>query len=106
MYESHYSNVIDERIFIFLTSFLLFLPPQADIDSLNRLANCGNIMVCCNPTSAMSMMHILKIALTKGHRGMVNVFFFQVILLHHHHAHTPSQKELLHAVIFSDPIIF
>ena len=42
------------------------------IDSLGRLANCGNIIVCANPTSAMSMMHTLKAALEKGDRGMVS----------------------------------
>ena len=44
---------------------------KADIDSLIRLANCGNVIMCINPTSAMSMMHVLKSALEKGSRGMV-----------------------------------
>ena len=48
---------------------------QADIDSLVRLANCGNIIVCSNPTSAMSMMHTFKCALEKGNRGMIPSFF-------------------------------
>lgn len=56
---------------IFFQDPLSAHPHQADIDSLNRLANCGNIIVCSNPTSAMSMMHTLKCALEKGSRGMV-----------------------------------
>ena len=79
---------------IYLTSVLLSLlhttslfnqfcvPPtqrikahQADIDSLIRLTNCGNIIVCANPTSAMSMMHTFKCALEKGNRGMIPAFF-------------------------------
>ena len=62
--------------------FCIPIPPtqcikahQADIDSLIRLTNCGNIIVCANPTSAMSMMHTFKCALEKGNRGMIPAFF-------------------------------
>ena len=57
---------------IFFIDPLSAHPHQADIDSLNRLANCGNVIVCPNPTSAMSMMHTLKAALETGSRGMVS----------------------------------
>lgn len=57
---------------IFFVDPLSAHPHQADIDSLIRLANCGNVIVCPNPTSAMSMMHTLKCALQKGSRGMVS----------------------------------
>ena len=60
--------------------FCIPIPPtqkahQADIDSLVRLVNCGNVIVCSNPTSAMSMMHTFKCALEKGNRGMIPSFF-------------------------------
>jgi methylglyoxal synthase len=60
---------------IFFTDPLSAHPHQADIDSLIRLANCGNVIMCINPTSAMSMMHVLKCALKKGSRGMIPSFF-------------------------------
>eukprot|EP00581_Thalassiosira_minuscula_P031202 CAMPEP_0183785312 /NCGR_PEP_ID=MMETSP0739-20130205/66437_1 /TAXON_ID=385413 /ORGANISM="Thalassiosira miniscula, Strain CCMP1093" /LENGTH=303 /DNA_ID=CAMNT_0026029313 /DNA_START=202 /DNA_END=1113 /DNA_ORIENTATION=+ len=60
---------------IFFVDPLSAHPHQADIDSLIRLANCGNVIVCPNPTSAMSMMHTLKCALEKGSRGMIPSFF-------------------------------
>lgn len=60
---------------IFFVDPLSAHPHQADIDSLVRLANCGNVIVCPNPTSAMSMMHTLKCALEKGNRGMIPSFF-------------------------------
>ncbi len=60
---------------IFFVDPLSAHPHQADIDSLQRLANCGNIIVCCNPTSASSMMHTLRAALSKGSRGMIPSFF-------------------------------
>lgn len=60
---------------IFFTDPLSAHPHQADIDSLIRLANCGNVIMCLNPTSAMSMMHIFKCALQKGSRGMIPSFF-------------------------------
>ena len=55
----------------FFTHPLSAHPYQADIDSLLRLSNCGNVIVCPNPTSAMGMMHTMKGALKKGSRGMV-----------------------------------
>jgi len=60
---------------IFFVDPLSAHPHQADIDSLNRLSNCGNIVVCSNPTSACVMMHTLKTALEKGDRGMIPSFF-------------------------------
>lgn len=60
---------------IFFVDPLSAHPHQADIDSLIRLANCGNVIVCPNPTSAMSMMHTLKAALETGSRGMIPSFF-------------------------------
>ncbi len=60
---------------IFFVDPLSAHPHQADIDSLQRLANCGNIIVCCNPASASSMMHTLRASLLKGSRGMIPSFF-------------------------------
>ena len=62
---------------IFFIDPLSAHPHQADIDSLLRLANCGNIIVCPNPASASSMMHTLRCALQKGEqaRGMIPSFF-------------------------------
>ena len=62
---------------IFFVDPLSAHPHQADIDSLLRLANCGNIIVCPNPASASSMMHTLRCALLKGEkaRGMIPSFF-------------------------------
>jgi len=60
---------------IFFVDPLSAHPHQADIDSLNRLSNCGNIIVCSNPTSACVLMHTLKISLEKGDRGMIPSFF-------------------------------
>lgn len=60
---------------IFFVDPLSAHPHQADIDSLVRLCNCGNVIVCPNPTSAMSMVHTLKCALEKGSKGMIPSFF-------------------------------
>ena len=62
---------------IFFVDPLSAHPHQADIDSLIRLSNCGNIIVCPNPASASSMMHTLRCALLKGDRarGMIPSFF-------------------------------
>mmetsp|Transcript_20781 Transcript_20781/g.31363 ORF Transcript_20781/g.31363 Transcript_20781/m.31363 type:complete len:364 (-) Transcript_20781:109-1200(-) len=62
---------------IFFVDPLSAHPHQADIDSLLRLANCGNVIVCPNPASASSMMHTLRCALLKGEkaRGMIPSFF-------------------------------
>merc|ERR1719384_2837248 len=59
---------------IFFVDPLSAHPHQADIDSLVRLTNCGNVIVCSNPTSAMSMMHALKLALQTGNRGVIPSF--------------------------------
>jgi len=67
--------VEDLGALIFFVDPLSAHPHQADIDSLIRLTNCGNVIVCANPTSAMSMMHTLKCALEKGSRGMIPSFF-------------------------------
>ena len=60
---------------IFFVDPLSAHPHQADIDSLIRLSNCGNVIVCANPTSAMSMMYTLKGALEGGSRGLIPSFF-------------------------------
>jgi methylglyoxal synthase len=60
---------------IFFIDPLSAHPHQADIDSLVRLCNCGNVIMCINPTSAASMMHVFKCALEKGSRGMIPSFF-------------------------------
>ena len=55
-------------------------PHQADIDSLIRLCNCGNVIVCPNPTSAMALIHTLRIALETGNRGMVRTYDFEHLM--------------------------
>lgn len=60
---------------IFFVDPLSAHPHQADIDSLIRLANCGNVILCINPSSAMSMMSTFRCALEKGNRGMIPSFF-------------------------------
>jgi len=60
---------------IFFADPLSAHPHQADIDSLCRLSNVGNVIVCMNPSSAMSMMHILKLALRTGNSEMIPSFF-------------------------------
>jgi len=67
--------VADLGALIFFVDPLSAHPHQADIDSLCRLSNCGNIIVCNNPSSAMSLMHTLKCALERGQRGMIPSFF-------------------------------
>lgn len=73
--------VEDLGALIFFVDPLSAHPHQADIDSLIRLTNCGNVIVCANPTSAMSMMHTLKCALEKGSRGMVGICCLTMRLL-------------------------
>ena len=78
---SNLYTTIPLAYYVFLQSILCPNPTQrikshqADIDSLIRLTNCGNIIVCANPTSAMSIMHTFKCALEKGNRGMTPLFF-------------------------------
>lgn len=60
---------------IFFVDPLSAHPHQADIDSLIRLCNCGNVIVCPNPTSAMALIHTLRMALETGNRGMIPSFF-------------------------------
>merc|ERR1712176_1608368 len=60
---------------IFFVDPLSAHPHQADIDSLIRLANCGNVILCINPSSAMSMMSTFRCALEQGNRGMIPSFF-------------------------------
>ena len=57
---------------IFFIDPLSAHPHQADIDSLVRLCICGNVILCVNPSSAMSVMHTFKRALEKGSKGMVS----------------------------------
>jgi methylglyoxal synthase len=66
-----------------LGAIIFFVDPlsahahQPDIDSLLRLSNCGNIIVCPNPSSASLMMYTLRTVLLEGHsaRGMIPSFF-------------------------------
>ena len=55
---------------IFFADPLSAHPHQADIDSLVRLSNCGNVIVCADPTSAT-----LKGALEGGSHGLIPSFF-------------------------------
>jgi len=50
-------------------------PHQADIDSLVRLANVNNVILCPNPTTACAMMHMLRKALISGKQEMIPSFF-------------------------------
>lgn len=50
-------------------------PHQADIESLIRLANVNNVMLCLNPTSATSTMWAVRHALTSNHVEMMPSFF-------------------------------
>jgi len=50
-------------------------PHQADIDSLVRLANVNNVILCPNPTTACAMMHMLRRALISGKQEMIPSFF-------------------------------
>jgi len=60
---------------IFFMDPLSAHPHQADIESLVRMANVHNILLCPNPTSAISTMHVLKQALVRGKAAMVPSFF-------------------------------
>lgn len=51
-------------------------PHQADIDSLVRLANVGNVMLSTNPATADSLMYLLRSALTTGREEMFPSFFY------------------------------
>lgn len=50
-------------------------PHQADIDSLIRLSNVGNVMLATNPATAESLMYLLRCALTGGRQEMFLSFF-------------------------------
>lgn len=60
---------------IFFVDPLSAHPHQADIDSLIRLSNCGNVILCPNPTSAMALIYTIRTALIMGNRGMIPSFF-------------------------------
>jgi len=60
---------------IFFVDPLSAHPHQADIDSLIRLANVGNILLTTNPATAESMMYLLRCALEKGKVEMFPSFF-------------------------------
>jgi len=51
-------------------------PHQADIDSLVRLANVGNVMLSTNPATANSLMYLLRCALVNGREEMFPSFFY------------------------------
>jgi len=50
-------------------------PHQADIDSLIRLSNVGNIVLATNPATAESLMYLLHEALKGGRQEMFLSFF-------------------------------
>lgn len=50
-------------------------PHQADIDSLVRLANVGNILLTTNPATSGSMMYLLRCAMKEGKKEMFPSFF-------------------------------
>merc|ERR1712176_329535 len=60
---------------IFFVDPLSAHPHQADIDSLIRLANVGNILLTTNPATAESLMYLLRCAMTKGQVEMFPSFF-------------------------------
>jgi len=60
---------------IFFMDPLSAHPHQADIDSLVRLTNVNNIILCPNPTTAMSFMWVLRQALTQNSKAKIPSFF-------------------------------
>merc|ERR1712157_437722 len=60
---------------IFFVDPLSAHPHQADIDSLIRLANVGNILLTTNPATTGSLMYLLRCAMTKGQVEMFPSFF-------------------------------
>jgi len=60
---------------IFFIDPLSAHPHQADIDSLVRLANVGNILLTTNPATAESMMYLLRCAMEKNKKEMFPSFF-------------------------------
>lgn len=60
---------------IFFMDPLSAHPHQADIDSLIRLSNVHNVMLCPNPTTAVAMMYLLRQSLESGTREMFPSFF-------------------------------
>ena len=90
---------------IFFVDPLSAHPHQADIDSLIRLSNCGNVIVCPNPTSAMSMMHTLKCALEKGSRARVSQIFLTQSHLHTIFLTLLKISHKIQNVLDADPIL-
>jgi len=60
---------------IFFMDPLSAHPHQADIDSLIRMCNVHNVVLCPNPTTACAMMYLLRQALINGKREMIPSFF-------------------------------
>jgi len=60
---------------IFFIDPLSAHPHQADIDSLTRLANVGNIILCPNPSTACGMVWMFRQALITGNAAMITSFF-------------------------------
>jgi len=104
---------------IFFVDPLSAHPHQADIDSLIRLTNCSNVMMCLNSVSAMGMMYTIKGALEMGNRGMIPSFFqtLESPAVPNYRAHQnaaleaattgrrPARNMLMNSLIFSgDPM--
>ena len=88
---------------MFFIDPMLGHPHQADIDSLTRWANYGDIIVCSNPTSAMSMIHVFKSAPETGKHRMVSAPYYGFVA-------SPTTSyihplKILYAIIL-DPVIF
>ena len=64
-----------------LGGVILFTDPysahlhQSNIGLLIHLGNIGNIMMCSNPTTEMSLMHTFRCALKDGDHGAIPSFF-------------------------------
>jgi len=51
-------------------------PHQADIESLVRMSNVANVLLCPNPTSAHGMTFVLEKALISGRKDLIPSFFY------------------------------
>jgi len=64
----------DVGLLIYFTNPLKHEPYQADADALLRLINVGNVLHATNPTTAISMLHVLKEGLN-GKPELIPSFF-------------------------------
>ena len=58
---------------IFFMDPLSAHPHQADIDCLVRLSNVNNVLLCPNPTTAISTMWVFRHALIANNADMVSI---------------------------------